>query len=55
MRPLGLKPMLILEHLRGAEAPLFHGAEGPLFHGIPHIHEFFRSLWTSCPSQSRVR
>jgi hypothetical protein len=26
MRPLGLKPALILGALRGAEAPLFHGA-----------------------------
>jgi hypothetical protein len=36
MRPLGLKPTLILEALRGAEAPLFHGTSP--------ICEFFRSL-----------
>jgi hypothetical protein len=36
MRPLGLKPALILEALRGAEAPLFHGTSA--------ICEFFRSL-----------
>jgi hypothetical protein len=36
MRPLGLKPALILEALRGAEAPLFHSAA--------RIRSFFRSL-----------
>jgi hypothetical protein len=34
--PLGLKPALILETLRGAEAPLFHGAA--------RIREFFHDL-----------
>ena len=34
--PRGLKPALILNALRGAEAPLFHGAA--------RISEFFRSL-----------
>jgi hypothetical protein len=28
MRAPGLKPVLILRALRGAEAPLFHGAAG---------------------------
>ena len=32
-RPPGAKAPVILEALRGAEAPLFHGAESPLFHG----------------------
>jgi hypothetical protein len=36
MLPLGLKPVLILGALRGAEAPLFHG--------ITRICEFFRDL-----------
>jgi hypothetical protein len=36
MRPPGLKPALILEALRGAEAPLFHGTT--------RICEFFRKL-----------
>jgi hypothetical protein len=35
MRPLGLKPALILEALRGAEAPLFHRAA--------RIRGFFRA------------
>jgi hypothetical protein len=51
-RPQGLKPALILEALRGAEAPLFHGAEAPLFHdaeaplfpGATRIRGFFRSF-----------
>jgi hypothetical protein len=34
--PQGLKPALILEALRGAEAPLFHGTTC--------ICEFFRNL-----------
>jgi hypothetical protein len=33
MRPPGLKPALILEALRGAEAPFFYDAEAALFHG----------------------
>jgi hypothetical protein len=36
MRAQGLKPAMILEGLRGAEAPLFHVTVG--------IREFFRSL-----------
>jgi len=36
MRPQGLKPALILEPLRGAQAPLFHAAA--------HISEFLRNL-----------
>jgi len=36
MQPLGLKPALILEALRGAEAALFHGATRirGLFHSL---------------------
>jgi len=34
---LGLKPALILDALRGAEAPLFHGAT--------RIRDFFRDLF----------
>ena len=30
MRPLGLKPLLLMRALRGAEAPLFHVAAGRL-------------------------
>jgi hypothetical protein len=36
MQPPGLKPALILEALRGGEAPLFHD--------IARIWEFFRKL-----------
>jgi hypothetical protein len=39
-RPLGLKPALILETLRGAEAPLFHGAT--------RIRVFLRSRFQPC-------
>jgi len=38
MRPLGLKPTLILEVLRGAEAPLFHGVTRI---GVTSIRGFF--------------
>jgi hypothetical protein len=37
MRPQGLKPALILDALRGAEAPLFHVTV--------QIREFFRNLF----------
>jgi hypothetical protein len=40
MRPLGLKPALILETLRGAEAPLCHGAT--------RIRVFLRSRFQPC-------
>jgi hypothetical protein len=35
MRPLGLKPALIPEALRGAEAPLFHGCRSAAFPRVP--------------------
>jgi len=38
----GLKPGIILEALRGAEAPLFHGTEAPLFQGDAEIFEDVR-------------
>jgi hypothetical protein len=47
MRPLGLKPPLTLEALRGAEAPLFHGAT--------RIREFFRNLWKLVPFLVAIR
>jgi hypothetical protein len=43
MRPLGLKPALILETLRGAEAPLFHGAARIRARCYPHS-QFFRGI-----------
>jgi hypothetical protein len=47
MRPRGLKPVLILEALRGAEAPLFHGN--------PRICEFFRNMLKAAIDFARLR
>jgi hypothetical protein len=46
MRSPGLKPALILEALRGAEA------EASLFHGTARIWEFFRNLFKAVPFPS---